>query len=75
MVGLKNESGTYISNIPLYVKLSEIQGDGLENSQNEIIRRISEIFIQGHQSEFSDYIKRKKKESAKRNKEENHDDR
>ena len=48
-IGLRNPDGSYLKNIPLYVKVTELNANGLTDTQEELIHRISSIMLQKYQ--------------------------
>lgn len=64
-IGLRNQDGSYLTNVPLYVKVTELNVNGLTNMQEELIHRISSIMLQRYQQQFGEFINNKKKEKAK----------
>ena len=65
-IGLRNPDGSYLTNVPLYVKVSELNINGLTYMQEELIHRISSIMLQRYQQQFSEFINEKKKEKSKK---------
>lgn len=65
-IGLRNLDGSYLTNVPLYVKVSELNINGLTDMQEELIHRISSIMLQRYQQQFSEFINEKKKEKSKK---------
>ena len=65
-IGLRNADGSYLTNVPLYVKLTELNVNGLSDMQEELIHRISSIMLQRYQQQFGDFISKKKTENAKK---------
>lgn len=63
-IGLRNADGSYLTNVPLYVKVTELNANGLTDMQEELIHRISSIMLQKYQQQFGDFINQKKKEKA-----------
>ena len=64
-IGLRNADGSYLTNVPLYVKVTELNINGLTDMQEELIHRISGIMLQKYQQQFGEFINQKKKEKAK----------
>ena len=67
-IGLRNPDGSYQLNVPLYVKVSEVNKNGLTKQQEELIHRISEIMMRRYEKQIGDYIanlKKGGKDSAK----------
>lgn len=44
-IGLNNPDGSLMLNVPLYVKVSEVNKNGMTDMQETIMHRISEIMI------------------------------
>lgn len=63
-IGLRNADGSYLTNVPLYVKVTELNANGLTDMQEELIHRISSIMLQKYQQQFGNFINQKKKEKA-----------
>lgn len=63
-IGFRNADGSYLTNVPLYVKVTELNANGLTDMQEELIHRISSIMLQKYQQQFGDFINQKKKEKA-----------
>ena len=59
-IGLRNLDGSYLTNVPLYVKVTELNANGLTDMQEELIHRISSIMLQRYQQQFSEFIGNKK---------------
>lgn len=64
-IGLRNADGSYLTNVPLYVKVTELNANGLTDMQEELIHRISNIMLQKYQQQFGNFINEKKKEKSK----------
>lgn len=43
-------------NVPLYVKISELNKSGMTDTQEKVLHRISEIMIQRYEKQLSDYF-------------------
>lgn len=63
-IGLRNPDGSYLTSVPLYVKVTELNANGLTDMQEELIHRISSIMLQHYQQRFSEFIGNKKKQKA-----------
>ena len=64
-IGLRNPDGSYLTNVPLYVKVSELNQNGLTDMQEELIHKITSIMLQQYQQQFGEFIDKKRKEKAK----------
>jgi len=60
-IGLRNEDGSYILNVPLYVKVSEVTKNDLSISQEELIHKISEIMIKRYENQICNFINQARK--------------
>jgi hypothetical protein len=55
-IGLRNTDGSLMLNVPLYVKVSELNKSGMTDTQEKVMRRISEIMIQRYEKQLSEYF-------------------
>lgn len=55
-IGLRNSDGSYLLNVPLYIKVSEVTKSGLTEMQEELIHRISEVMIKRYGNQIGEYI-------------------
>lgn len=65
-IGLKQPDGTMMINVPLYVKVSELNESGMTETQEKVISRITEIMIKRYEKQLSEYfasLKNLKKEN------------
>lgn len=60
-IGLRNPDGSYMLNVPLYVKVNEVNKYGVTDTQEELIHRISEVMIKRYDRQISEYIANLKK--------------
>lgn len=60
-IGLRNTDGSYLLNIPLYVKVSEINKNGMTDMQEELIHRISDVMMRRYGNQISGHIANLKK--------------
>jgi len=64
--GLRNPDGTYLLNVPLYVKVSDFNKNGLTDQQEELINRVTEIAIKRYEKQIREHmmaLEKKKKEA------------
>lgn len=66
-IGLRNSDGSFLLNVPLYVKLSEVNKHGVSETQEELIHRITEIMLGRYQQQIDEFIKNKKEEKKNGN--------
>lgn len=59
-IGLRKDDGSYLLNVPLYVKVSELNKNGLTDMQEELIHRIADIMMQRYQQQISEYMGKQK---------------
>ena len=64
-ISLRNSDGSYLLNVPLYVKVSEVNINGLTDMQEELIHRISEILIHRYEKQIRAKIKETKENKIK----------
>lgn len=62
-IGLRNDDGSLMINIPLYVKVSELNKSGMTDTQEKMISRITEIMIQRYEKQLSEYFASLKEKS------------
>jgi hypothetical protein len=55
-IGLRNADCSLMLNVPLYVKVCEVNKNGMTESQEELIHRISEIMIKRYERQISEYM-------------------
>ncbi len=64
-IGLRQPDGTMMLNVPLYVKVSELNKSGMTDTQEKVISRISEIMIKRYEKQLSEYFASLKEKSKK----------
>lgn len=60
-IGLRSPDGSYMLNVPLYVKVSELNKNGVTDQQEELIHRISDIMIKHYDRQITEHIEKLKK--------------
>ena len=60
-IGLRNPDGTMTLNVPLYVKITELNKNGVPESQQELMDEISEIMIKRYEKQINAYFTSLKK--------------
>ena len=66
-IGFRNPDGTYRINVPLYVKVSELNKNGMTDEQEELIHRISEKMMKRYAKQIEEFmadVTRKKLEQS-----------
>lgn len=61
-IGLRNPDGTYLMNIPLYVKVSEFNKHGMTDMQEELIHRVTEVMMKQYTNQIGEYMAKRKGE-------------
>lgn len=64
-IGLKQPDGAMMINVPLYVKVSELNKSGMTDTQEKVISRITEIMIKRYEKQLSEYFASLKEKSKK----------
>ncbi len=64
-IGLKQPNGAMMINVPLYVKVSELNKSGMTDTQEKVISRITEIMIKRYEKQLSEYFASLKEKSKK----------
>ena len=55
-IGLRKLDGSMLLGVPLYVKVNEVNANGMTASQEELMHRISEVMIERYESQISEYM-------------------
>jgi hypothetical protein len=55
-IGLQNPDGSMLLNVPLYVKVDELNKNGMTDMQEELIHRISGVMTQRYERQISEYM-------------------
>lgn len=55
-ITLRNKDGSPMVNVPLYVKVSEVNKNGMTDAQESVMHRISEIMLKQYDKQISGYI-------------------
>ncbi len=64
-IGLQKQDGSLMLNVPLYVKVSDLNKDGMTETQEKTISRITEIMIKRYEKQLSEYFASLKEKSKK----------
>ena len=64
-IGLRQPDGSMMINVPLYVKVSELNKSGMTDTQEKVISRITEIMIKRYEKQLSEYFASLKENSKK----------
>lgn len=64
-IGLRNDDGTMMINVPLYIRVSELNKNGMTDTQEKVISRITEIMIKRYEKQLSEYFASLKEKSKK----------
>jgi len=64
-IGLRNPDGSLLLNVPLYVKVSELNKNGVTDMQEELMHKISEVMIRRYEKQISEYMANLKMETLK----------
>ena len=55
-IGLRRKDGSYAVNIPLYVKLDEVDKKDMEESREEIIHKVTEIMMRRYEKQLAEIM-------------------
>ena len=55
-IALRNTDGSMMINVPLYVKVSELNKNGMTDEQEKIIERITETMTKRYEKQISAYF-------------------
>ena len=61
---LRNKDGSLMQNVTLYVKVSEVNKNGMTDAQESVMHRISEIMIKRNEKQLSEYFASLKEKSC-----------
>ena len=64
-IGLRNLDGSYLTSVPLYVKVTDINKNGMTDDEEEIMHRISSIMMKHYERQIAEYIAKLKKGEKK----------
>jgi hypothetical protein len=64
-IAFDNKDGSLLINVPLYVKVSEVNKNGMTDMQEGLMHRISEIMIRRYEKQISAFMENLKKEQVK----------
>ena len=53
-IGLRRKDGSYAVNIPLYVKLDEVDKKDMDESREEIIHKVTEIMMRRYEKQLAE---------------------
>ncbi|MCL2540822.1 MAG: hypothetical protein FWE53_05400 [Firmicutes bacterium] len=63
-IGLRNPDGSFLLDVPLYVKVSELNKNGMTNMQEELIHRVSDTMIKRYEKQISEFVSKQKEVAA-----------
>lgn len=55
-IALRNKDGSAMISVPLYVRVSELNKNGMTEAQESVMHRISEIMLKHYDKQISGYI-------------------
>ena len=55
-IALRNTDGSIMINVPLYVKVSELNKNGMTDEQEKILERITETMMKRYEKQISAYF-------------------
>lgn len=61
-LGLRNDDGSYLINVPLYIKVSEVTKNGVTKMQEDLIHKVSEIMMERYEKQINEEFRKMKKE-------------
>lgn len=59
-IGLRRKDGSYAANIPLYVKLDEVDKKEMDESREEIIHKVTEIMMRRYKKQLAEIMNSKR---------------
>lgn len=64
-IGLRNAKGGYTLNVPLYIKLDDLNKKDVEQSNEELIYKVSQIMMQRYEKQLAEIMSGNKPPAAK----------
>ena len=64
-IALRNTDGSMMINVPLYVKVSELNKNGMTDEQEKLIERITETMTKRYEKQISAYFTGLKEKNEK----------
>ncbi len=61
-IGLRNKDGSYRLGVPIYVKVTELNKNGMTDTQEEVIHKISSIVMKYYSRQLSEFAINKQKQ-------------
>lgn len=55
-IALRNKDGSPMISVPLYVKVTELNKNGMTDAQESVMHRISEIMIKRYDKQIREYM-------------------
>ena len=55
-IALRNPDNTFLFNVPLYVKVSEVNKNGVTDMQEELIHKVSEVMMRRYEKQVSAFM-------------------
>lgn len=55
-IGLRNKKGEYTANVPLYVKLDEIDSKDMQTSREEVVGKVTQIMMQRYEKQLAEIM-------------------
>lgn len=59
-IGLRNDDGSFLLNVPLYIRISDLNKSGVTAQQEELIHKISQIMIAHYDRQIAKHISQTK---------------
>ena len=61
-IALRNKDDSLLTDVPLYVKVSEITTNDVSTEQEQLLHKISAVMIRRYEKQISEYFANQKKE-------------
>ena len=55
-IALRQDDGSLLLNVPLFVRVADLQQSGMRNNQEQLMHRISEIMCRHYEHRLTDYF-------------------
>lgn len=59
-IALRRNDGSLLINVPLFVRVADLQANGISDSQEQLLHRISEIMCRHYEQRLTDHFSKLK---------------
>ena len=55
-IGLRNEDGSFLMSVPLYIRVTDLNKNGVTVQQEELIHKISAVMLSRYEKQIAEHI-------------------